>query len=517
MAKEFRYDTDFPVITTTTGKVHGYEYDHVMIFKGIPYAKAERFRAPEKVSWEGVLEATSYGYGCPTIEEPVPDHNLDFDRHQELKNECCQVMNIWTPGLDAARRPVLVWLHGGGMSFGSSSEDGLCEGEEMARHGDVVVVSFNHRLNILGFCDLSDFGEQFANSGNAGVADMVMALEWVRDNIEYFGGDPGNVTLFGQSGGGLKVTTLLQTPAADGLFHKGIIISGVAGGAMCDCVGSGRQMGKILMRECGVETAEELAEVPIGDLMMAARVMRRELKFRGPNAGEFPLRGEYYLGDPLEVSFRAETADIPLLVGSTFGEFNAPKSYGIHKNAMGEAEQEKLVWKTFGEKIAGRGIELFRKAYPERQVVDLVSMDYMFRNYVNRYMERRAALNHSTWNYIFNLDMPMMGGVSPLHGNDLGFIFHTTGKAPALQEPGITEKVEDQVFRSVIAFARTGNPNHEGLPQWDPSSPDAQYTMLFGKCPEVRMNFDVELNNWMAENLLADQVQEMMNAVAGRL
>ena len=111
----------------------------------------------------------------------------------------------------------------------------------------------------------------------------------------------------------------------------------------------------------------------------------------------------------------------------------------------------------------------------------------------------------------------MMGGVSPLHGNDLGFIFHTTGKAPALQEPGITEKVEDQVFRSVIAFARTGNPNHEGLPQWDPSSPDAQYTMLFGKCPEVRMNFDVELNNWMAENLLADQVQEMMNAVAGRL
>lgn len=517
MTKEFRYDTDFPVVTTTAGKVHGYEYDHVMIFKGIPYAKAERFKAPEKVSWNGVFDATGYGYGCPIIELPSLDHSLDFDRRQELKNECCQVLNIWTPGTDASRRPVLVWLHGGGMSFGSSSEDGLCEGEEMAKRGDVVVVSFNHRLNILGFCDLSDFSGQFANSGNAGVADMVMALEWVRDNIAYFGGDPGNVTLFGQSGGGMKVTTLLQTPAADGLYHKGIIISGVAGGAMCDCVGSGRWMGKILMRECSVDTAEELAAVPIGDLMKAARVMRREIKFRGPNAGEFPLRGDYYLGDPLEVPFRKETADIPLLVGSTFGEFNAPRSYGIHKHTMSTVEQEKLVWETYGEKIARRGIDLFRDAYPERPLVDLVSMDYMFRNYVKRYMERRTALNHCTWNYIFNLDMPMMGGVSPLHGNDLGFIFHTTEKAPALKDPGTTEKVEDQVFWSVIAFAKTGNPNHEGLPQWEPSRPDALNTMMFGKYPEVRVNFDIELNNWMAENLLAVQEKEMMNAVAGRL
>ena len=161
--------------------------------------------------WDGVLDATSYGYVCPLLEMPKPNGEMLVPHRYWLMDEACQNLNIWTPALDDAHRPVLVWLHGGGYFAGSSIEQIAYEGENMARLGDCVVVSINHRLNILGYLDLSDFGAEYANSGNAGGDDIIAALRWVRDNIAAFGGDPGNVTVFGQSGGGAKVSTLLQT------------------------------------------------------------------------------------------------------------------------------------------------------------------------------------------------------------------------------------------------------------------------------------------------------------------
>ena len=209
--------------------------------------------------WDGVLDATSYGYVCPLLEMPKPNGEMLVPHRYWLMNEACQNLNIWTPALDDAHRPVLVWLHGGGYFAGSSIEQIAYEGENMARLGDCVVVSINHRLNILGYLDLSDFGVEYANSGNAGGDDIIAALRWVRDNIAAFGGDPGNVTVFGQSGGGAKVTTLLQTPAADGLFHKGIVMSGVLG-RLADCTGSGRDCAEALMAELGA--ADETGDIP---------------------------------------------------------------------------------------------------------------------------------------------------------------------------------------------------------------------------------------------------------------
>lgn len=517
MAKLFRYEHDYPVVGTTGGRVHGYEYDGVVIFKGIPYARAERFQDPHPVSWDGVLEATNYSYACPVIEPPSLDKSIDFARRGEVKNEACQNLNVWTPGIDGEKRPVMVWLHGGGMSFGSGSEDDLCQGEELARYGGVVAVTINHRLNLLGFCDLSAYGEKYRNSGNQSIADMVAALTWVRDNIASFGGDPDNVTIFGQSGGGMKVTALLQTPAADGLYHRGIVMSGVQGGAMCDSIGSGKEMAEFLMKETGTKSADELASIPVEELMKAARYLRRTLKFRIPNTGEGPLRGDYYLGDPRECPFRPETADIPLLVGSTFGEFNAPRSYAYARHSMTREEMLGRIREEFGEELGSELVPMFEKAWPDRPVVDLVSMDVMFRSYILEYLERRTALNNCTWSYIFNQDMPMLGGVSPLHGNDLGFVFHTTDRAPALQEPGVTEKVQEMVFSTVMAFVRTGNPNNSSIPDWKPSKPGEMNNMIFDLHPGVRVNHDRELNARLTEALLRKEEHFMYEAVSGRL
>ena len=230
MSYQFSYDPQTAVVETTQGKIRGYEYRNLSVFKGVPYAQAKRFHAPEPVEpWEGVLDTTSFGYVCPLLDMPKPNGELLVPHRYWIMNENCQNLNIWTPGCDDKARPVMVWLHGGGFAAGSAIEHIAYEGENMAIHGDVVVVTINHRLNVLGFCDLSAFGEEYANSGNAGMDDIIAALQWIHDNIAKFGGDPANVTLFGQSGGGAKITTLLQMPAADGLFAKGINMSGVIG------------------------------------------------------------------------------------------------------------------------------------------------------------------------------------------------------------------------------------------------------------------------------------------------
>ncbi len=517
MAKKFMYEHDAPIVETDCGRVHGFMFDDVYTFKGIPYARAKRFKDPQRFTWDGVLECTNFNYACPVIEAPALDHSIDFDRHLEVKSEECQNLNIWTPGLDGAKRPVVVWLHGGGMSFGSSSEDGLCTGENIAKCGDAVCVSVNHRLNILGYCDLSDFGDEYKNSANQGIADMVFALKWVHENIEKFGGDPGNVTLFGQSGGGMKVTTILQTPAADGLFHKGVIMSGVQSESMCDNHGSGKAMGEYLMKETGCKDISELSEVSLDKLFAAAAKMRKEMKFKGFNTGETPTKNYYYMGDPSYAGFREETKNIPLFVGTTFGEFNATKSYAYEKHKMSDDEMRARVEAEFGKELADKIIPIFKEAYPARPLIDVISADYLFRYYAKAYVKKRSALNSCTYEYVFDQDMPMLGGVSPLHGNDLGFFFHTTEKAPGLNEPGVTEAVEDQVFKTFMAFARTGDPNNETIPELLPSAPGKVNTIFFRKEPEVRVNFDDSLNAALSDAFLDEQEEFMRNAISGRL
>lgn len=220
MGKIFDYD-GVPVLHTTSGDLKGYFYDGVYIYKGIPYAYADRFQMPVPSKWDGVKDATNYGFVCPLQNQDTPNGELMVPHRYWPQDEHCQSLNIWTNKLDPeAKKPVLVWFHGGGYAAGSSIEQVAYDGVSIAKKGDSILVSVNHRLNILGYLDLSPFGKKYKNSANAGHADMVAALQWVHDNIALFGGDPENVTIFGQSGGGMKVIDLMQIPSADGKGGK---------------------------------------------------------------------------------------------------------------------------------------------------------------------------------------------------------------------------------------------------------------------------------------------------------
>src|SRR5579863_5934994 len=218
-----------PVVQVRAGKLRGFRDGRTLTFLGVPYAQAERFGMPQPVTaWDDIKGAQSFGPVCPIPQAAnVGQDDFVFPHRYWVENENCQVLNIWTQSLTPpVKKPVMVWMHGGGFTNGSAMESYAYDGKSLSEFGDVVVVSVNHRLNIIGTLDLSAYGASYANSRNTGMADLVAALQWVHDNIETFGGDPGNVTIFGQSGGGGKVTRLMHMPAAQGLFHKVICESG---------------------------------------------------------------------------------------------------------------------------------------------------------------------------------------------------------------------------------------------------------------------------------------------------
>lgn len=495
MNQIFSYQKDTAVVETGRGKVRGYIHKDITIFKGIPYAKAARFHAPEPVEpWEGVLDATSYGYVCPLLDMGGrPNGELLVPHRYWVMNEDCQNLNVWTPGCDEEKRPVLVWLHGGGYEAGSSIEQDAYEGENMCRIGQVVVVSVNHRLNVLGYCDLCAFGEEYANSGNAGTDDIIAALRWVRDNIAKFGGDPDNVTVFGQSGGGAKLTTLLQTPAADGLFHKGINMSGIIGPLLADEKGSGEELVRAMMEELSIKDVKELETVPYPALAAAYLKVKPALMAAGKYVGCKPHPNAFYKGTPEENGFRPETAQIPLMIGTVYGEFTsfAPTQYD--KSTMTAQGGEDFVRKALGEEAAAELLPLYKEAYPERNPVDIMTIDSIFRLPAQAYIKQRSALNACTYAYLFNQDMPLDGGRTPWHCSDIPFFFHNICLVPVAEGAENAEKLENQIFQSVMAFARTGNPNHPDIPQWPASTADEEHTMLFdGNC-RVRVNYDADL------------------------
>ncbi|MBQ0001777.1 MAG: carboxylesterase/lipase family protein, partial [Clostridiales bacterium] len=437
MARKFAYNPTAAVVETTKGKIRGYEDNGLHIFKGIPYAKAERFHAPEPLDpWDDVLDTTSYGYVCPLLEMPKPNGEVLVPHRYWLMDENCMNLNLWTPGLDDKKRPVMVWLHGGGYFAGSSIEQIAYEGENMAKHGDVVVVSINHRLNILGYFDLSAYGEEYANSGNAGMDDIIAALQWVHDNVEKFGGDPSNVTIFGQSGGGGKVTTLLQMPAADGLFAKGINMSGVVGTLLSDQAGSGKELAEAMMKALKIKTVKELEKVPYGHLAAVYNKLVPEFEKAGKYVGGAPMPNAYYAGDPQKVGFRKETADIPMMVGSVYGEFTSFVPGPANKDQIPEEQVKAEYTKIFGEELTGKFLPLFKEAYPERSFIDLLNVDVIFRLPEIDYIQKRSALNNCTYSYLFNYDLPLDGGRTPWHCSDIPYFFHNTELAPYTQVDG---------------------------------------------------------------------------------
>ena len=519
MRQTFLRTADTATVRTRLGIIRGYEHNGLKIFKGIPYARAARFHSPEELPpWEGVLDASSYGYVCPLLTNDPPRGELYVPHRFWPMDEDCLNLNVWTPGLDDRKRPVLVWLHGGGFFAGSSIEQVAYDGANMSRLGDAVVVSVNHRLNILGYFDLSDFGAEYANSGNAGGDDIIASLRWIRKNIARFGGDPENVTVFGQSGGGAKVTTLLQSPAADGLYAKGIVMSGVIGPVLADEKGSGKEIAEAVMKELGIHTVKELETADYAAFARAYRKVSPSLKQQGKYVGGAPHPNAFYRGEPISCGFRPETAQIPLMVGSVFGEFTSFAPMPWPRASLPEAEQLRILREALGEKPAEALIPLFRQAYPDRKPIDLLRLDFIFRLPEIRYIAERSKLNACTWSYLFNMDQPIDGGNTPWHCCDIPYVFHNIDlveypHGPA--EDGLAERLENEVFRSVMAFAASGNPSNPAIPAWPPCGEGREAVMVFDANTRLLENYDHRLMETC--ETCAEEITRRMLESAGQI
>ncbi len=494
MAGGFHIGPD-TVVETAEGKLRGFFLDDLYIFQGIKYADARRFQAPRAPApWTGVKDAANYGYICPVSAAPMPTGELLIPHRFWPANEHCQYLNIWTPSLDAAaKRPVMVWLHGGGFSDGSSIEQVAYEGDSLAAGADAVVVTLNHRLNILGFLDMSSFGEKYANSVNAGMADIVEALRWIRRNIAAFGGDPGNVTVFGQSGGGGKVSALLQIPEAAGLFHRAGLMSGVF--ESDDDTGIDHRPYILgMMEELGIgeDEPEKLEKVPYAFLNRAYnRVALKKLREENKLIHWGPVANDWYLGDPLEVGFSDYARMVPTMAGSVLAEFSlGPADAGD----LTEEEKAALVEKTW----PGRGAELtalFKKAYPGKDLLRLLRLDLGCRRATRRFIEEKAKVSSaSSYLYMFAPDFDVDGLRPAWHCSDIPFVFRNTRRVPCCRNTDAdTVNLETQVSGAWTAFARTGDPNCPALPRWSPYTDGTRTTMVFDRTCRAADDYDREL------------------------
>lgn len=478
-------DPDPLVVKTASGRVKGFEANGTTAFLGIPYAKVERFMPPLPVDkWDTVRLCDHFG---PQVMQNVNGRELSEEKMSE-KNSC--VLNVWTTDTKA-HKPVMLWIHGGGFDSGSSEWN---PGMELAKK-DVVVVSLNHRLNILGFLDLSTVSPKYKYSGNVGMLDIVAALQWIKDNIQQFGGNPNNVTIFGESGGGGKVGTLLCMPKAQGLFHKAIIMSGTI--LNVNTKAMTEELGRAVIKELGIDEAniDRIADVPYTELYDAGqRAMAASVGTRRPGTpmmwgfGPTP-DGETLTQQPFQPGFADFSTDIPILIGTTFNELQRL----AYNRPLTQEEARTQLQSTFGDSTDDY-IKAFKKAYPESSPQDLLSIDWLFRAKTLITCDALAQQQQAkVYAYMFSWRSPISKG--SVHGQELNFCFNTLHRSQR-ELPNPTQqdiKLADIMITVWAQFAHTGNPNIEELPTWDPYSVEDGALMIFDDTCSVRSNPDREL------------------------
>lgn len=501
------------VVSTQSGQVQGFVKGGISTFRGVPYAVAERFRAPAKPpKWDGVRHALSYGNICPQPVNPQLPEPQTFlsDWVFWPQSENCLNLNVWTPGSDGRKRPVMVWFHGGGFFSGSSIELPPYNGENLSRMGDVVVVTVNHRLNILGFLDLSAHGEEYKASGNAGLADLVAALQWVRDNAAAFGGDPSNVTIFGQSGGGGKVATLLAAPSAKGLFHKAIVMSGVMGPpeARATDQKTSRRVAELTIQFAGLQPGdvaglqkisyEQLNAAGAKALSQVSKELSGEatggpLGFPRVNWG--PVHDKAFLPDrPFLGGAPAVAADVPLMIGSTLAEFQLINPRIKGRESWPQDQLAAYLRQTYGDRTDAI-FAAFRKAYPKAKLHELLAIDPGGRAGALGMARAKAVQSAPVYNYLFAWKSPVLDyGWAAGHTADVAFVFNNA--ALGVQSSGggpEVDKLTRVMSQAWINFARTGNPNHKGLPVWPAFTADKPATMVFDTRSHAVIGHDGEL------------------------
>ena len=480
-----------PVVQVEAGKLRGFRDGKTTVFLGIPYAEADRFELPNPVKpWDGIKSAQAWGPVCPIpdMTAPGPDEFV-FPHRYWIQNEHCQVLNIWTQSTaKTAKKPVMVWMHGGGFTNGSSMESYAYDGKNLSEFGDVVVVSVNHRLNILGTLDLSAYGAEYAQSRYTGTVDLVAALQWVHDNIANFGGDPGNVLIFGQSGGGSKVARMMHTPAAKGLFHKAVCESG-GGEVMTDQdpaknIKTGQMIAAATLANLNLtgDQIDKLKTVPYPELLAAGQAALHAV---AQQTGQRMVGWNVYADDQYVTrEFCDWASSIPLMSGGVFSEFKSNLAKDTDKNTWTGKQIDDRLTEAFGDK-KDAAVAAFKSAFPGRKIQDVL---FFAMPNTRALAAKREAGKAPVYNYLFAYEYPVNGGVTPFHCSEIAFVFHNltephmhiaTGGAPA------SLALQDKVSHAWINFARTGNPSQPGLAFKPFAAADPQ-TMVFDTVTECR-------------------------------
>lgn len=497
VALEKSVSTEHPVATTQYGPVRGFVEDNVVVFKGIRYGAdtaANRFAAPAAPApWKEIKDALAYGNSAPQARRSSTISLFDTwvtTPAPELSEDCL-FLNVWTPAIaDEGKRPVLVWFHGGGFSSGSGSSNAY-DGVRLVNRGDVVVVTVNHRLNVYGYLYLGEYGDQFADSGNAGMLDLVASLEWVRDNITEFGGDPDNVLIFGESGGGFKVSTLMAMDAASGLFHRAVIQSGPA--LELTTVEQAATGTAALVAELGLEetTIDQIRTLPSEQIEAAWLAVANS---GGPRVAPGPVvDGRHIMRHPFTPDAPQQSANIPLLIGSTATEMSLLA--GARDPALFELTWESLptALETAIEGVdAKRVIDGYRALHPEIDPPNLffeaTTDNSIFGRGSFELADRKAEQGGAAvYQYYLAWKTPVDGGKwGAPHALDIGFVFDNVAKSESMSGIGEEQQaIADMMSQAWIAFARRGDPNHNGLPTWQPYDVENRATMVFDTVPSM--------------------------------
>ena len=509
-----------PIVNTRYGQLQGQTEDDLHVFRGIPFAAPPvgdlRFRAPRPPEpWDGVREANEVGYG--SMQMFVPGLEL-LGAWEMPVDEDCLTLNIWTPGLDDAKRPVMFWIHGGGFAGGSGATP-IYDGQHLARRGDVVVVTINYRLGALGFLYNQAFTDaDDPQTGNYGMRDQVAALEWVRDHISQFGGDPNNVTIFGESAGGMSVGVLLGAAEAEGLFHKAIPQSGAGHHSLPTEIAE-----EVCRRYCAIlevspDDAASLRGIPAQDMLDAQGAMQADPEtsaLTGRYLMPFsPVVEQSFLETlPIEAVRNGRSKDVDLLCGTIEDEWTLLAAIqGV--NQMDEAGARGALAVTSGDTDTAGGLyEHYRDARAARgagsdplTVFDSVMTDYVFRIPSDRLLDAHSALDGSgkTYAYLFNQQSPAMGGrLRAPHAIDIPFVFGTGDQMRQfIGDDPQTDQLSGFVMDAWLSFARSGNPSTQALPGWPEYRADQRYTMVLGPdVKTVREDREAEREVWTSDLL----------------
>lgn len=482
---------EYVEVETSFGRIRGVNNNGIRTFKGIPYgantAGKNRFMPPvDPPKWTGVRDTLAFGPSAPQTEPGTRRNTSDLAvAGAGLTNESedCLVLNVWTPAVnDGRKRPVMFWCHGGGFASGSGSSP-VTDGTNLARRGDVVVITVNHRINVLGFTYLEEFGgPEFASSGDVGMLDLVHALRWVRRNIERFGGDPDNVTIFGQSGGGRKVATLLAMPSAKGLFHRAIIESG----ATLSLVEKDQatRVAAELLKQLGLSRTQvrELQNLPLDRIMSAYFATVRSMNVDQMTMGFSPtVDGKVVPRHPFAPVASDVSPNVPLMIGSTRTELTSSADAAAF--SLNEDGLRQRISALLGEH-AGPVLEAYRRANPGATPSDLyflITSDHRYGAPVMKIAERRAALRKGpVYLYYFRWETPIDGGrLKSPHTIEIPFAFDNLQASRLTRDVPSAPALADKVSSAWIAFARSGNPNTPKLPRWPAFEAQSWPTMVF--------------------------------------